>query len=109
MIRLKACPKCHGDMYQDRDQYGVYHSCLQCGYLRDMELRTRKPEPAGEVKWGRRKRTGEARRLWTEEERSQLRCLAIQGLTNEQIGTRLGRSTWSILDEKQRQGLTKSA
>ena len=36
MIKLKACPKCHGDLYLERDQYGRYMSCLQCGYL--MEL-----------------------------------------------------------------------
>ena len=36
MIKLKACPKCHGDLNLERDQYGRYLSCLQCGYL--MEL-----------------------------------------------------------------------
>ncbi len=36
MIKLKACPKCHGDLYLERDQYGRYMSCLQCGYLREL-------------------------------------------------------------------------
>jgi len=42
MIKLKACPKCHGDLYLERDQYGRYMSCLQCGYL--MELLEKLPE-----------------------------------------------------------------
>ena len=36
MIKLKACPKCHGDLYLERDQYGRYLSCLQCGYLKEL-------------------------------------------------------------------------
>ena len=36
MIKLKACPKCHGDLYLERDQYGNYMSCLQCGYLKEL-------------------------------------------------------------------------
>ncbi len=36
MIKLKACPKCHGDLYLERDQYGRYMSCLQCGYLKEL-------------------------------------------------------------------------
>ena len=42
MIKLKACPKCHGDLYLERDQYGRYLSCLQCGYM--MELLEKLPE-----------------------------------------------------------------
>ncbi len=42
MIKLKACPKCHGDLYLEKDQYGRYLSCLQCGYL--MELLEKVPE-----------------------------------------------------------------
>ena len=36
MLFLKACPKCHGDMYLDRDVYGTFIECLQCGLLRDV-------------------------------------------------------------------------
>ena len=39
MLFLKACPKCHGDMYVDRDVYGTFIECLRCGLLRDVELR----------------------------------------------------------------------
>ena len=31
VIRFKACPKCHGDLIDGRDQYGSYLSCIQCG------------------------------------------------------------------------------
>ena len=36
MLRLKGCPKCMGDVRTDRDEYGWYEECLQCGYLRDL-------------------------------------------------------------------------
>ena len=36
MINLKACPKCHGDLSLQKDQYGRYLSCLQCGYLKEL-------------------------------------------------------------------------
>ena len=32
MFWLKSCPRCHGDLFQERDQYGRYVSCLQCGH-----------------------------------------------------------------------------
>ncbi len=36
MIYLRACPKCHGDMYLEKDGYGAYRLCLQCGLTRDL-------------------------------------------------------------------------
>ena len=36
MLKLKSCPKCKGDIMVDRDSYGWYEQCLQCGYLRDL-------------------------------------------------------------------------
>jgi DNA-directed RNA polymerase subunit M/transcription elongation factor TFIIS len=36
MIFFKACPKCHGDLYIDKDAYGQYVECLQCGYSKDL-------------------------------------------------------------------------
>ena len=30
---FKACPKCHGDMYFERDHYGAYLHCFQCGMM----------------------------------------------------------------------------
>jgi len=35
MIYFKACPRCKGDMVVDKDQYGHYMECLQCGYETD--------------------------------------------------------------------------
>ncbi len=37
MLLLKACPKCGGDMQVAGDLYGSYVSCLNCGYLKDIE------------------------------------------------------------------------
>ena len=33
MFWLKGCPKCHGDLYSDRDAYGSYVACVQCGHF----------------------------------------------------------------------------
>lgn len=27
----KACPRCGGDVCRNRDTFGVYHQCAQCG------------------------------------------------------------------------------
>ena len=35
MIQLKSCLKCHGDMYLDKDTYGAFRQCLQCGLMED--------------------------------------------------------------------------
>ncbi len=32
MLWLKSCPRCSGDLYEERDMYGPYTDCLQCGY-----------------------------------------------------------------------------
>ncbi|MBI4014725.1 MAG: hypothetical protein HY365_02100 [Candidatus Aenigmarchaeota archaeon] len=37
---LKGCPRDNGDLYFDRDMYGPFVSCLQCGYyLTDNQMR----------------------------------------------------------------------
>ena len=33
----KRCPKCGGNVYLDRDLYGWYEQCLQCGYTCDLK------------------------------------------------------------------------
>ena len=38
MFYLKACPKCQGDMYQEKDLYGTFLECLQCGLMKDVLL-----------------------------------------------------------------------
>ncbi len=35
MLNLKSCPRCGGDVNVERDWYGEYESCLQCGWSRD--------------------------------------------------------------------------
>ena len=32
MFWTKRCPRCRGDLYGDRDHYGSFVACLQCGY-----------------------------------------------------------------------------
>ena len=36
MFWFKLCPRCSGDLVEDRDQYGTYVSCMQCGFNRDV-------------------------------------------------------------------------
>ena len=53
MLKLKACPRCEGDLHINRDMYGPYRQCLQCGYMGDLpclELGCRcyAPDPAGQ-------------------------------------------------------------
>ena len=31
MLWLKSCPKCGGDLYGNRDHFGWFVACLQCG------------------------------------------------------------------------------
>ena len=33
MLALKSCPRCRGDMHSNRDLYGPYVECLQCGHV----------------------------------------------------------------------------
>jgi hypothetical protein len=34
---MHGCPRCRrGDISVDKDQYGWYEYCLQCGYVRDL-------------------------------------------------------------------------
>ncbi len=37
MLYLKACPRCKGDVSANRDMYGEYRECLQCGHMVDIE------------------------------------------------------------------------
>ena len=33
MMWLKACPRCHGDLLRQSDNYGPYVGCLQGGHI----------------------------------------------------------------------------
>jgi hypothetical protein len=36
-LKIGNCPRCkQGEVFIDRDQYGWYECCLQCGYTRDL-------------------------------------------------------------------------
>lgn len=47
MLYLKGCPRCHGDLYLDRDAHGAFRQCLQCGWIQD--LREAPPMAAARV------------------------------------------------------------
>jgi uncharacterized protein (DUF983 family) len=36
MSNLKICPRCKGGVVLDRDYWGWYEQCMQCGYLYDL-------------------------------------------------------------------------
>lgn len=36
MFWFKHCPRCSGDLFEDRDQYGKFIMCIQCGLHRDV-------------------------------------------------------------------------
>ena len=61
VMKLKSCPRCKGDVMLDRDQYGWYEQCMQCGYLCDVksivdvsqpQIRTKKKVTTGPQKLG---------------------------------------------------------
>jgi len=37
MMILKGCPRCKGDVYLRKDIEGPYLSCMQCGYMKDVD------------------------------------------------------------------------
>ena len=45
MFWFRQCPRCSGDIYMDRNQYGPYITCIQCGFSRDV-LSTSQGPPA---------------------------------------------------------------
>jgi len=47
MMRLKGCPRC--DIVQEKDLYGWYEHCLQCGYLCDLESKVEAQEQPAQL------------------------------------------------------------
>ena len=44
-LMFKACPRClDGDVYRDRDAYGEYLDCIQCGWMLDLPRNDRVEE-----------------------------------------------------------------
>ena len=40
MIWFKGCPRCTGDLFHERDQYGHFVTCVQCGFSKDVPRST---------------------------------------------------------------------
>ena len=38
MFYFKACPKCRGDLTLEKDAYGDFLKCMQCGILIDVKV-----------------------------------------------------------------------
>ena len=40
IVKVKGCKRCGGDLFLERDSYGAYVSCIQCGavYTKRTEL-----------------------------------------------------------------------
>ena len=50
MFYFKACPKCSGDLHFERDVYGAFFKCFQCGRIVEAEAQ----EPTSDKKTARR-------------------------------------------------------
>jgi len=51
-IRLKGCPRCHGDLFPEYDLTGSDLVCLQCGYVQTVtviEPEEERPAPVAVV------------------------------------------------------------
>ena len=50
MVWYKSCPKCKkGYLMQERDIYGWYRQCVQCGYLEDIADKEKPTEAPARV------------------------------------------------------------
>ena len=48
-IRTKACKRCGGDLSLERDKYGTYVECIQCGAIwNELDLMRPNAKVAGE-------------------------------------------------------------
>ena len=36
VLKNRMCPRCHGYLHANRDIYGEYRECLQCGHMEDI-------------------------------------------------------------------------
>ena len=54
MMLLKGCPRCRGDLHINKDIYGEYKQCVQCGYMEDLEPRNTRTLPATTAKTGKK-------------------------------------------------------
>ena len=49
---LKRCPKCEGNLMLEKDNYGLYEQCLQCGYIHDLQIVVKFNQQHGEANKG---------------------------------------------------------
>ncbi len=42
MLNLNGCPKCSGATHLERDIYGSYIFCVNCGYQQNLDRRGKK-------------------------------------------------------------------
>ena len=54
MSSMKECPRCRGGMFGNRDVYGEYVECIQCGHMINVDRVERSLVEAKEVKKPRR-------------------------------------------------------
>lgn len=43
-LQRTRCPKCGGRLFSDKDRYGYYQQCLQCGFIKNVEEAVQKPD-----------------------------------------------------------------
>ena len=43
MFWLKQCARCGGDLYDEKDIFGPYISCVQCGFQKDVPYKPLDP------------------------------------------------------------------
>ncbi len=70
MWKLKACPRCGGDVFIDKGLDNWYMACLQCGYQRELReivvaSEVQEPEREKEPVLARRGRPEKVRQLKT--------------------------------------------
>ena len=63
MFYLKACPKCHGDLFSDTDGYGPYIGCAQCGHYLSTAEEARFTQPPLKPGWHSAMPTGGVAKL----------------------------------------------
>ncbi|MEK6706778.1 MAG: hypothetical protein AABZ06_13425 [Bdellovibrionota bacterium] len=54
--KSKACPRCGGDMFVDRDLDSWYEQCLQCSYRMELKPLAAIKEPVNAGERGSKKR-----------------------------------------------------
>jgi hypothetical protein len=35
--KINGCPRCHGSLVIDKDEYGWYEACINCSYHNDLK------------------------------------------------------------------------